>query len=183
MAASEGSVFLETDQLIFRSHESRDETAFIAMQTDPEVRRYVGGRAWAADEAVERFRRQYLGKPRQRYGLWATVVKAENQYVGFCGLAGSRDSAHLGYYLARPYWARGLASEAARAFVDVGFGKFGLAIIRADVERGNLRSERILESLGFVFAREETLASGRIIDHYELLNSISPVPISASPSM
>jgi hypothetical protein len=34
MDAPAGSIFLETDRLIFRSHESRDESAFVAIQTD-----------------------------------------------------------------------------------------------------------------------------------------------------
>ena len=38
-------IFLETARLLFRTHEPGDKADFIAMHTDPEVRRYVGGQA------------------------------------------------------------------------------------------------------------------------------------------
>jgi hypothetical protein len=35
--------FLETERLLFRTHQAKDEADFVRMQIDPEVRRYV---AW-----------------------------------------------------------------------------------------------------------------------------------------
>jgi RimJ/RimL family protein N-acetyltransferase len=79
-------IFLETERLLFRSHEAGDEAEFVKMHTDAEVRRYVGGQAWSEEKARSRFREQYLGKPTETYGLWATVFKEEEKYVGCCGL-------------------------------------------------------------------------------------------------
>jgi RimJ/RimL family protein N-acetyltransferase len=137
--------FLETDRLRFRSHRPADEDAFVAMHSDDEVRRYVGGRGWPADKARSRFRDQYLGKPSHTFGLWATELKETGAYIGMCGLARSDIDAHLGFYLARPYWGRRLATEAARAFVDLGFDK----------------SECFPEN-------------GRIIDHYAIRSARYP---------
>ena len=60
--------------------------------------------------------------------MWATVLKSEGRYVGRCGLyphlsdgARMAGEAVLGFYIAREFWGRGLATEAARAFVDFGF--------------------------------------------------------------
>jgi RimJ/RimL family protein N-acetyltransferase len=142
------------------------------MQTDPEVRRYVGGQAWPADKAVYRFRHQFLGRPAKTYGLWATVLKAENRYIGFCGLSshtadGGRRNVNVAYYLARPYWGRGLATEACNAFVEIAFSNLKLKVLCADVEKGNDASEHILQKLGFVFVRREEIP-GRIFHSYEL---------------
>jgi RimJ/RimL family protein N-acetyltransferase len=112
---------LETDRLVFRTHEPRDEDAFVRMHTDPEVRRYVGGRAWSQDEAISRYRSQFLNEPHSKYGLWAAIFKADNAYAGMSGLSGTRSALRLGFYFARAYWGIGLASEAARAFVRFGF--------------------------------------------------------------
>lgn len=161
-------VFLYTDRLILRTHEPVDETAFVQMQTDPEVRRYAGGRAWSVDEATTRFRTQYVGRPRETYGLWAAVLRTDETYIGMCGLSGTTKNVHLGYYIARPYWGLGFASEGARALVDLGFGRLNLSRILADADKGNIASERILEKLGFRIVHAETLASGRVINHYEL---------------
>lgn len=78
--------FLETERLLFRSHEAADEADFVRMQTDSEVRRYVGGQGWSLEKALYRFRNQYLGQPTETYGLWATILKEEGRYIGCCGL-------------------------------------------------------------------------------------------------
>jgi ribosomal-protein-alanine N-acetyltransferase len=162
---------LETERLLFRTHEDHDEPDFIAMHADPEVRRYVGGQPWPLKKAKDRFRDQYLGRPTETYGLWAAILKEESRYIGCCGLRASQDGseAHLGYYFARPYWRRGLASEASRAFIDVAFGRLGLVRLMADVQEGNLASERILLKFGFKYVSHEKIPiSGRVLLFYEL---------------
>jgi [ribosomal protein S5]-alanine N-acetyltransferase len=164
-------IFLETSRLRFRSHESGDEPDFVSMHTDAEVRRHVGGQAWTVEKARSRFREQYLGRPTQTYGLWATVLKEEGTYIGSCGLRASRNrpGASLGYYLSRPYWGRGLASEASLAFIDLAFTRLGLESVEADAEEGNTASEHILRKCGFKYVRREVIpGSGRIINFYEL---------------
>jgi [ribosomal protein S5]-alanine N-acetyltransferase len=159
---------------VFRTHEAADESDFVRMHTDPEVRRYMGGQGiagWPVERALERFKNQYLGKPTETYGLWATILKAEMKFIGSCGLRARDDgtSASLGYFIAQPYWRRGLASEAAKAFIDVAFNRLGLVRVAADVEKGNAASERILEKLGFQFVSQEYIPhSGRTLHFYEL---------------
>lgn len=60
--------------------------------------------------------------------------------------------AELGYWLAQPAWRQGIATEAASAAIDFGFGQLGLARIHAQVIAGNAASTRVLEKLGL---REE----------------------------
>jgi RimJ/RimL family protein N-acetyltransferase len=163
--------FLETERLSFRQHQSRDEADFIRMHMDGEVRRYVGGKGWPVEKAQLRFRNEYLGHPTGSYGLWAVILKEEDHYIGSCGLRAGQNptEAHLGYYVARPYWRRGFASEAAQAFIELGFNRLALRRVLADVEEGNLASECILKKFGFGhICREEIAASGRVIHHYEL---------------
>ncbi len=162
---------LETERLLFRSHKVGDEADFVRMQTDPEVRRYVGGQPWSLEKAQQRFRNEYLGRPTKAYGLWATILKAEDKYIGCCGLRAAQDGtgAHLGYFLAQPYWGRGFASEASKAFIDLAFTNLGLVRLLADVEHGHVVSEHILQKFGFRYARREEISgSGRIILFYEL---------------
>ena len=164
-------IFHETPRLLYRSHRAEDEEEFIRMHTDPEVRLYVGGQAWSLEKARDRFRNQYLGKPSRIYGLWATVLKDEQKYIGCCGLrAGHKEeTAHLAYYFARPYWGRGFASEGSKAFIDIAFTRLRLRRLLADVDEGHAVSRHILEKFGFeLVGREEIAASGRVILLYEL---------------
>jgi ribosomal-protein-alanine N-acetyltransferase len=166
--------FLETERLLFRSHETQDESDFVGMQTDPEVRRYVGGQAWSLEKARSRFRSEYLGRPTNTYGLWATILKEEGKYIGCCGLraVGQGMEANLGYYFARRYWRRGMASEASKAFIDAAFERLRLVRLWADVEKGNAASEHILRKFGFKYvSRHEIPGRGRIIQAYELVRA------------
>jgi [ribosomal protein S5]-alanine N-acetyltransferase len=161
---------LRTNRLLFRTHEARDEEPFVAMHTDDDVRRFVGGRGWPEAKARERFRDYYLGEPTQTFGLWATVLIDEDRYIGACGISGPPGRrAHLGYYLARAFWGQGLATEAAQAFVAFAKEQLLLDALYADVETGNLASERILRKFGFESIGHTIVAdSGRDISHYRL---------------
>jgi len=56
--------------------------------------------------------------------------------------------ARLDYWLGRPYWGRGYASEAAAAVVAHGFETLGLERIWAPRFRANEASGRVLEKVG-----------------------------------
>ncbi|MFN0192150.1 MAG: GNAT family N-acetyltransferase [Aestuariivirga sp.] len=73
----------------------------------------------------------------------------------------------IGYWLAEPFWGRGLMSEAAREIVRFGFDEAGFKIISAAYHLGNEASRRILEGLGFVNTKRETgfsLAQGKDVE-------------------
>jgi 8-oxo-dGTP diphosphatase len=65
----------------------------------------------------------------------------------------------LGYWVGRPYWGAGVASEAGQAMIDLGFGRLRLERIEAAAMPANRRSIRVQEKLGlgFVGEREEAL--------------------------
>ena len=69
---------------------------------------------------------------------------------------------------------KGVATEAARALLGLGFETMGLHRILMRIGVGNHPSRRVAEKLGFSYegiAREEILVRGRWMDHevYSLL--------------
>lgn len=58
--------------------------------------------------------------------------------------------AELGYWIGRPCWNRGLASEAARAVLRYGFEELGLNRIHASHFGNNPASGRVLARIGMV---------------------------------
>jgi [ribosomal protein S5]-alanine N-acetyltransferase len=88
-------------------------------------------------------------------------------------------AAHLAYYLARPYWGKGMASEACTAFIELAFTRLRLSRLLADVDEGNAVSRHILEKFGFTgVGREEIAASGRVILLYELRAPGGEMPVA-----
>ncbi len=148
-------IILETERLLFRDHMPADLEAFCAMEADPEVRRFVGGTPRTRDAAEKKFQSVYLPPVTNRMALWASVFKPDAQYIGYCGIyphiIQSKPIPHegeLGFYLARPYWGRGIATETGRAFIRFGFEELALTRIVATVEAGNDASAHILRKLG-----------------------------------
>jgi RimJ/RimL family protein N-acetyltransferase len=71
------------------------------------------------------------------------------QLVGSCGL-GRRPSGsvEMGYWIARPFWGRGYATEACRALVEIA-RTLGLPCLEGSHFLDNPASARVLEKLGF----------------------------------
>jgi len=172
---SSSMIILETERLLFRDHEEADLDAYCEMMAEPEFRRLSGGQPLSREEAEKSFR--HVLRPMGPMGLLATVFKPESRYIGRCGLYPHRGEnnevipgeAQLAYYLARPYWGRGLATEAGRAFVPYGFRELGLSRIVAGVNATNLASIRVLQKLGFVWIRSGE-GGGNSWHEYELRN-------------
>lgn len=167
---------LETERLLFRDHLRSDLDAFCALEADPDVRRYVGG-APRPRAAAERKFQLHLNNARRRLALRATILKAEDRYIGLCGLYqgdARPGEATLAFTLAKAYWGRGLATEAGRGFINLGFDQLRLKRIVAVAEVGNAASLRVLEKLGFSLVRTET--GPRSFHNFELLNPHRPSP-------
>lgn len=78
------------------------------------------------------------------------AVRHDQKLVGAVGLVIQRkhDCATLGYWIGRPHWGQGFATEAVRAVLAYGFQQQALEKIEADHFAGNHASGRVLEKAG-----------------------------------
>jgi RimJ/RimL family protein N-acetyltransferase len=76
-------------------------------------------------------------------------TEAEPRLIGSCGL-GRRPSGavEMGYWIARPFWGRGFATEACGALVEIA-RMLGLCVLEGSHFVDNPASARVLEKLGF----------------------------------
>jgi RimJ/RimL family protein N-acetyltransferase len=83
--------------------------------------------------------------------LVATLREAPDEILGAVGaMAGQRAATpSVGYWLGRPHWGRGLATEALRALIDTVFERSAAPAIAAEVRVVNPASRRVLEKCGF----------------------------------
>ena len=166
-------VRLESERLIFRDHEPDDLEPYCVMESDQIYRAHQP--VHPAQELERSFREAWL--PRKEMGLLATVFKDDGCYIGRMGLYPYRTEAGaivpreatLAFYLARPYWGRGLATEAGRAFIEHGFRELGLEKIHAGMNAANAASQRVIEKLGFTWVRSGGDAATQWHD-YELIH-------------
>lgn len=143
---------LHTARLLLRGFRATDIDAWAVMEADPDVRRYRGDnprtreQAWTAMEAS-------LGQWALRgYGLFALELAATTRFIGFAGLLHPADwpEAELSYSLAREFWGKGFASEAAQAARDWAFASHRFERLASFILAENTRSIRVAEKLGAV---------------------------------
>ncbi|HEX5272805.1 MAG TPA: GNAT family N-acetyltransferase [Gemmataceae bacterium] len=101
---------------------------------------------------------------------WA-IRGADDALIGACGLTGfevgKSHCAEVGYWLAKPFWGRGIMTAVVRRVCRYAFEELGLAKIIAHVASHNPASARVLEKCGFRqegFLRKHFLKDGQFID-------------------
>ena len=87
-----------------------------------------------------------------RFGIWATIHKETDKFIGRCGLCPmdieNREEIEVAYMIAREYWGQGLATEAAQAILKYGFETVGVSRLISVINPGNIASARVAEKIG-----------------------------------
>jgi ribosomal-protein-alanine N-acetyltransferase len=90
------------------------------------------------------------------YGLWAVDVLGGAPFAGFVGLhdPGAEllgvPCVEVGWRLAHACWGKGYATEAAREALRFGFDALGLDEIVSMTVPANVRSRRVMETIGMI---------------------------------
>jgi RimJ/RimL family protein N-acetyltransferase len=142
-------MFARTPRLLLRPGFPEDAPALATAIADLAIVRNLATAPWPYRM---RDAEAYLASPRDpilpSLLIFERTAKAP-QLVGSCGF-GRRPSGavELGYWVARPFWGRGFATEACSALIDIA-RTLGLASLEASHFIDNPASARVLEKLGF----------------------------------
>lgn len=80
---------------------------------------------------------------------------------------GTTHRGEIGYWLAKPYWGKGIMTDAVRAFVAYAFAELEVERLIAHVFDFNLSSARVLEKNGFKlegYLRKHYRKAGKLFD-------------------
>jgi ribosomal-protein-alanine N-acetyltransferase len=151
-------IVLETERLLLRRFTPEDAADNYLIYTDPENMRFMGRQP----DSVE-FERYHIRRHIANYydthdfGLWAAVLKEDGRLIGRCGLllqpVEEAQEVEVSYLIDRHYWGRGLATEAARAVVRLGFERYAFPRIVALINPENVGSVRVAEKVGLKYER------------------------------
>jgi RimJ/RimL family protein N-acetyltransferase len=139
---------LFTQRLHLRCPVEADASAIIAIAGDWDVARRLGRVPHPYTQADFRF---FIERVVPSEPTWAIVGRRSAELVGVIGLVphGESRSAELGYYVGRPHWGQGLATEAAQAIVRMALEVYGYAKLTSGYYADNPASGRVLAKLGF----------------------------------
>lgn len=158
----------ETERLLLRPPESRDAPYFAEALSDYSVAKnmvavphpftLLDGEAFVADRIAKRAKGEAYS--------FAIVVKPTGRTIGAITLTLTEGAYKLSYWLARPFWNKGFATEAARKALSFAFHDLKADRVLASWFADNPASGHVLNKLGFEpveIYRRESLARGGFV--------------------
>jgi RimJ/RimL family protein N-acetyltransferase len=151
---------IETPRLELRQWRDADREPFAAMNRDPAVMEFfpsLQSRA-TSDAAIDRWQAGLEGRG---WSNWAVELRESAEFVGFTGLSEPRHALpfspciEIGWRYARKAWGKGLATEAARACLQVAFEQLALPEVVSFTAVHNLRSRAVMERIGMTNANQD----------------------------
>ena len=174
-----GLLPIETPRLLIRSLQPADVPSLVALWTDPEVTRHMGGPRDPAKvrDALEGELKADAPDP---FDLHPVVEKASERIIGDCGLVrkevDGRSEVEVVYVFAAEAWGRGYATEAASALRDAAVHRLAIPRLIALIDPENTASARVAERIGMRRERSTVRPGGgiRLIYAYEVPPSPGP---------
>ncbi|PKQ62589.1 GNAT family N-acetyltransferase [Labilibaculum filiforme] len=167
----------ETERLYLREILPTDAESMFEMDSDVEVYKFLGRRPirdiGQSKKMIESIREQYT---KNGIGRWAIVEKESGNFIGWTGFKlekenynGRSDFYNLKFRLLRKYWGKGYVTEATKAAIQYAFEELKLTEIFSMTLVSNLKSQRVLEKLGFKL-KDKFNYQGDDITWYKLEN-------------
>ena len=156
-------IVLTTERLLLRQLTEDDADHLLALDSDPEVMRFIGPFTLPDREA---YRQQIRTRNLPHYehfadrGCWAVQERSGGDFLGWIFLRPAldgrfaaaaqfqADDAELGYRFRKAAWRQGYATEVARALVQRAFDRPDTARVVASALVGNVASWRVMENVG-----------------------------------
>ena len=158
--AEKAKLVMETERLTLRPWMESDAEALFKYASDPEVGPRAG---WPPHKSVEESL-EIIRTVFSMEGMWAVTLKGTDEAIGSVGylpasasnLPIEADHAEVGYWIARPYWGKGICTEAMEKVIDYCFHEKGFTVLWGDYFPENPASGRVMEKCGFEDTGAET---------------------------
>ncbi len=98
---------------------------------------------------------RWIGRHQPRFAegkaaTFAVTLRETGELIGAIGLSIKREHSHaeMGYWIGKPYWNKGYATESTRALLQYAFDTLGLNRIFAHHMTKNPQSGRVMQKIG-----------------------------------
>jgi RimJ/RimL family protein N-acetyltransferase len=141
-------MFIRSERLFLRPGWPEEWKELLTLIDDEQVVRNLARAPWpyTAEDA-----KTFAARPQERLlpSFFVTLPSAEGaRLIGSVGLSRDGDEVELGYWIGRPFWGQGYATEAARAMLSLA-RVLGHKRLVASHFVDNPASGRVLRKLGF----------------------------------
>lgn len=142
---------LETSRLRLRPPDHRDVAAIAELAGDFDVAKFLATvpHPYREEDARAFIARVAESRARGEGWCYAILRKQDDAFIGCCGLHLKDGTYELGYWLGKPFWNQGYATEAAKRLIGFAFRDLKADRVKAGWFHDNGASGRVLEKLGF----------------------------------
>ena len=159
---------LHTERLILRSFTFGDAADVKRLASNPDVASTTDVMERPCEDETAEEWIQWCHKEFEKGAManFAITFRTDGTLIGTVGLVFRYNNASLGYWIGKPYWNCGYATEAAKAMVAYGFREHDLDLIYADYAKRNPASGRVMQKIGMHYAydlSEEGMIRYRIL--------------------
>ena len=152
---------METNRILLRPWREDDAEALFKYASDPDVGPRAG---WPPHKSVEESL-EIIRTVFNTNTMWAVELKETSEPIGCVGylpasvsnLKIKDDEAEVGYWIAKPYWGKGICTEAMRLVVDYCFNVKNFTTLWGDYFPENPASGKVMEKCGFKDTGKEVL--------------------------
>ena len=138
--------------IFLRDHEKGDAEDVFEMDFDPLVQAYIGG-IKTREESEGGLEFVLKNRAKFKYSLKANVHLGEAKVIGYCGMRPLQGlGPELFFGLNSKYWGKGYCRQAILLYLEKEAGS--IARIFATVHPDNLKSQNVLENVGFHFEKK-----------------------------
>ena len=145
---------LETERLILREFEEDNEKDYKGLSSILQDREtmYAYEHAFSDEEVHQCFNNQINRYKTYGFGLWACILKENNEFIGQCGLTmqkvdkkihDSYELLEIGYLFNKNYWHKGFATEAAIGCKNYAFDVLKAKRVYSIVRDNNIASKKV----------------------------------------
>lgn len=146
------SVDFETERLILRRFADEDVDAIHKMRSDAEFMRFIH-KTESRSQAKNWINMVSRYWETSGFGFWAVVSKETNETIGWSGTWNLAETSEpeIGFAIAKAFWGKGLATEAANFALKYTFEKRHARKVVAVTMPENAASRRVMEKIGMSF--------------------------------
>jgi len=153
-----------SERLSYRLLGNKDEKLFFALDSDPEVMRYInGGVPHSMDDIIKLAlpRLAAYTNPEKGYGMWGVFTK-KCEFIGWILLRPMNffsdspefDNLEIGWRFMKDSWGNGYATEAAMQIKRAAIEQGGIRAISAIAVQDNKGSINIMEKIGLEYVKQ-----------------------------
>ena len=145
---------IETERLILTELKSEDIKDIVKYASNKNISDYTLNlpHPYYEKDAIYWINLAHQGLKSETNYIFAIRLKDGNRFVGGIGLTIEKrfNRAEIGYWIAEPFWRKGMATEATKAIIEFGFDKLGLNKLTSSHLAKNPASGKVMEKSGMV---------------------------------